>query len=242
MLQIFFLFLAIMVSFCGFAQSPTADFNATPLSACANEPITFTSLSSTNGGSAITNFAWDYGDGFAGNGETVTHSYALAGTYTVTLVVTNANGLADAEVKTSYITIQPSPNASYTVNGLGCTVPLTVDFINNSGIGPEYSYQWDFGNGTTSVNPTPDPQTYISAGTYNVSLIVINNTTGCSDTINDPLVVSNFQTDFDMPTIGCVGEVISFSDNSTAGANQWNWNFAGQNSSISGHLQRGRLY
>ena len=141
-----FLCFAIMVSALAFAQSPTADFNGSPLSACANEPITFTSLSSTNGGSEITNFAWDYGDGFAGSGETVTHSYTLAGTYTVTLVVTNADGLADAEIKTSYITIQPSPNANFNVNGLGCTVPLTVDFINGSEIGPEYTYEWDFGN------------------------------------------------------------------------------------------------
>lgn len=214
-----------------FAQAPSADFNATPLSACTNEGINFNSLSSTNGGAAITNYAWDFGDGFAGNGETVSHSYTTPGTYTVTLVVTNANGLADAEIKSNYITIQPSPNASYALNGLGCTVPLTVEFINNGSIGPEYSYEWDFGNGVNSTNPTPDPQNYTSAGSYSVSLIVVNTTTGCSDTLNDELVVSNFQTDFNFPSVVCVGETIAFEDNSTAGANQWSWNFGGQGTS-----------
>jgi len=29
----------------------------------------------------------------------------------------------------------------------------------------------------------------------------------------------------------CVGELVEFTDNSTAGANQWDWNFGGQGSS-----------
>ncbi|MEY3084845.1 MAG: hypothetical protein RL037_1025 [Bacteroidota bacterium] len=217
--------------FITYAQNPLANFTANPLAACANAPIIFTSTSTTGGGSAITNYVWDFGDGFSGTGTSVSHSYALAGTYTVTLVVTNANGAADAEVKPNYITIQPTPIADFSVSGLGCTVPLTVSFLNTGSSGAGYSYAWDFGNQQTSSLAVPTAQTYTSSGTYTVTLITTNSTTGCKDTLIEPLFVSNFQTDFDLPTIGCVGETIDFTDNSTAGANQWYWNFGGMGTS-----------
>jgi PKD repeat protein len=222
-----FLIQSFLLAFFATAQNPVANFNANPLSACANAPIVFNSTSVTGGGAAITSYAWDFGDGFSGSGTTVSHSYAAPGTYTVTLVVTNANGAADAEVKPNYITIQPSPTANFSVNGLGCTVPLTVNFSNTGSSGAGFSYQWNFGNGQTSTAANPSAQTYNSAGTYSVSLITTNTTTGCKDTLIQSIVVSNFQTNFQMPTTACVGQSIPFMDNSTAGANQWSWNFGG---------------
>ena len=47
----------------------------------------------------------------------------------------------------------------------------------------------------------------------------------------DSVVVSNFQSGITAPIIACVGSSISFQDNSTAGANQWSWNFGGQGTS-----------
>jgi gliding motility-associated-like protein len=44
-------------------------------------------------------------------------------------------------------------------------------------------------------------------------------------------VVSNFQAGITAPAAGCVGTAISFQDNSTAGANAWNWSFGGQGNS-----------
>ncbi len=40
----------------------------------------------------LTSHAWDFGDGGAGDGPVVSHAYALAGTYQVTLTVTDAQG------------------------------------------------------------------------------------------------------------------------------------------------------
>ena len=226
-LKFLFSFLFFITIFIGFSQNPTANFTGNPLSACANVPITFTSTSTTGGGAAITNYAWDFGDGYSGSGTSVSHSYALPGVYSVTLVVTNANGAADAEVKPNYITILPSPTASFSVSGLGCSVPLTVSFTNTGSSGAGYSYSWNFGNSQTSTAASPPSQTYSSAGTYDVTLITTNTSTGCKDTIIQPLVVSNFQSGITMPSMACVGEVVTFADNSTAGANQWSWNFGG---------------
>ncbi|MFM7466682.1 MAG: PKD domain-containing protein [Crocinitomicaceae bacterium] len=219
-----FVFLAILGAH---AQSPIANFTANPTSACSNVPISFNSTSNANGGPAITNYVWDFGDGSTGVGTTVTHSYSNSGTYTVTLVVTNASGIADAEVKPNHITILPSPNASYTVSGLSCTLPLSVSFINNTSPGFNINYLWNFGNSQTSTLANPPSQTYTTPGTYNTSLIAVNTSSGCSDTAAQPLVVSNYQTSFTTPNIICSGQTVNFTDNSTAGANQWTWNFGG---------------
>ncbi|NBU47863.1 MAG: PKD domain-containing protein, partial [Flavobacteriales bacterium] len=128
------------------AQSPVANFTTNPTSACVNTIISFTSTSSANGGAAITNYIWDFGDGTTGSGATTSHTYSNSGTYTITLVVTNANGVADAEVKPNHVTILSSPNSSFDVNGLGCTLPLTVSFTNSSTSGPNISSLWNFGN------------------------------------------------------------------------------------------------
>ena len=224
-------FLLISGLFCIFvsnAQAPNADFTALPLTACVGEIINFTNTSSANGGSAIQGYVWDFGDGNSSNDESPEHSYSLSGTYTITLVATNNTGDADAEVKPNYITILPSPNVSFTPLGLGCTVPLTLNFQNNSDSGSEYTYEWDFGNGNTSSNENPPDQTYTAAGTYTISLFVVNTDNSCTNSSVEDITISNYQADFIFPTTVCVNEVIDFIDNSTAGANEWEWNFGGQ--------------
>ena len=219
------LFTVISTSFL-FGQPPTANFTATPLSVCQGQPVTFTNSSLTNGGAAITNFAWDFGDGFSDSIPNTTHVYNTPGTYSVTLTVTNANGQADFELKPSYIVVKPAPTSAFSVNGLGCTVPLTVSFSNTGSSGANYTYSWTFGNNQTSTSANPPSQTYTSAGTYNVTLTITNTTSQCTATITEPLVVSNYQAGMTLPSVVCVDQQVDVLDNSTAGANSWNWNIS----------------
>jgi PKD repeat protein len=57
---------------------------------------TFNGAASTDPDGSITAYAWDFGDGVTGTGVNTTHTYAAAGTFTVTLRVTD-NGNATAE-------------------------------------------------------------------------------------------------------------------------------------------------
>src|SRR5690606_7278519 len=57
---------------------------------CINMPISFNNLSHDNGGSAIVNYFWDFGDGNFSNAFEPTHTYTYPGGYTVTLTVTNS--------------------------------------------------------------------------------------------------------------------------------------------------------
>ena len=51
-------------------------------------------------------------------------------------------------------------------------VPLTVDFTNSS-VGDNLTYSWEFGDGSTSVDPSPQ-HVYNQTGTFNVLLTVTN--------------------------------------------------------------------
>ena len=223
--------IALLICFFGRTQAPIADFSASTLVACVGETIAFTSTSSANGGAPLQEFVWDFGDGTSASEEAVVHSYSLPGTYTVVLVVTNASGVADPEVKDSYITILPTPNADFDPMGLGCTVPLTLSFEMNGSTQANYSYLWDFGNGNTENVANPPDQTYNTVGNYDISLIITDTDNGCADTVIENISVSNYQADFIFPETVCVGEAVEFQDNSTAGVNQWEWNFGGLGSS-----------
>ncbi len=72
-----------------------------------------------------------------------------------------------------------------------CTVPASVNFVNNSLNAT--SYHWDFGDGTTSTLANPS-HTFTAAGTYTVELIATGSAScGNSDTMLIPayIVVSN---------------------------------------------------
>jgi PKD repeat protein len=79
--------------------APDAAFSADITNATVNQPIQFTDLST---GSA--SWFWDFGDGTTSTEQNPIHTYAVPGTYTVTLTVENGFGF-DYETKISYITV-----------------------------------------------------------------------------------------------------------------------------------------
>jgi hypothetical protein len=83
-------------------EPPTADFTWSPINPKENQTVTFDgSLSTPNGGSII-NYTWDFGDESSLVTESdpiTTHNYTKAGTYTITLNITDSEGLWDIESK-----------------------------------------------------------------------------------------------------------------------------------------------
>ena len=102
------------------AFEPVAAFTWT--GHCINGTITFTDQSTTAGG--FSNWAWNFGDGNTSTLQNPTHVYTTAGTYNVSLIVTNIFGCVDTIVQP--VTISPLPvigllvlNVTNPVDGFG---------------------------------------------------------------------------------------------------------------------------
>ncbi len=178
-------------------NGPTAVFTSSTLGTCINTPITFTDSSYTDGTHPIQNWIWNYGDGIS---DTLTaspyqHSYSAGGLYTVSLKITDSNGCVDSLVRPNYIIIS-KPTANFTADTLSCTSG-TIAFTNNS-TGPNLSYTWNFGDGTTSALPNPLHQ-YLSQGYFTVTLNILDQY-GCTDNIikTNYIHIANASADFAM--------------------------------------------
>lgn len=80
----------------GGISKPVADF----LSSCSNLACEFDGGLSVDPDGSIVRYEWDFGDGNTATGQTVTHTYASDGDYTVTLTVTDDDGQTDDTQKT----------------------------------------------------------------------------------------------------------------------------------------------
>ena len=130
-------------------------------------------------------YRWDFGDGTWLEATTpgpVQKSYpsGSAGVfYTISLTVTDNSGLTATATRSISPGAAP-PSANITADVLTGPAPLAVAF-NPSGSTSDdgiTSYAWNFGDGTTRVNTSPvvASKTYTTAGTYPVSLQIIDGT------------------------------------------------------------------
>jgi len=159
---------------------PTADFTWSPPSPIATQSITLNaSLSKANSGT-ITGYTWDFGDG---NTTTVTtpliiHAYPTANNYTVTLTVTNSEGLSSSITKTVVVSNAP-PIASFTYSPSFPIVDQVTEFDASSSYDPDgsvVSYTWNFGDGNITTVTTPIiHHVYKTAGNLTVILTVTDN-------------------------------------------------------------------
>jgi PKD repeat protein len=129
-----------------------------------------------DGDETITQWSWNYGDDGESIVQNPTHTFSAAGTYSVTLTVTDNMGEIDTvsqDVTVSNDTANTSPIASfsYLCNGKDCQFsdlssdPDADDYIN--------AWAWDFGDGEISGVQNPS-HTYTSQGSYTVTLIVMD--------------------------------------------------------------------
>jgi PKD repeat protein len=127
---------------------------------------------STPGSTAITDRSWTFGDGTNSTAISGTHGYAAAGTYTVTLTVTDSNGLSDSEATSVTVVAPPSNVAPVAAFDSSCS-DLTCTFTDRStdSDGQVVSWAWTFNAAGTATSSSPVVK-FPSPGTYSVSLTV----------------------------------------------------------------------
>jgi len=84
--------------------TPVANFSGEPRDGEAPLPVQFTDTSTDFTDCEITAWAWDFGDENTSDEQNPLHVYETAGTYSVTLTVTNAAG-EDMEIKGSFVVV-----------------------------------------------------------------------------------------------------------------------------------------
>ena len=118
------------------------------------------------------NFTWNFGDGTTSNEATPTHTWFNASsglmTATVTLEAETVDGCPGTSEAT--VNIKPQPIANFMVVTDEVCDPLVSQFNNYSMLA--YSYDWDFGNGSTShaEHPTQAFTTDVTTSAFEVTL------------------------------------------------------------------------
>ncbi|MDQ3207644.1 MAG: PKD domain-containing protein [Gemmatimonadota bacterium] len=103
--------------------APTASFTFVTPNCTAGTPCGFHSTS-TDADGTVAGWAWNFGDATTpGETEDVTHTYAAAGTYTVTLTVTDNLGLASTAATQQLVVSAPaSQDCTTTGRTAACTL------------------------------------------------------------------------------------------------------------------------
>ncbi len=147
---------------------PEAQFLAAPtVQQFPDATIDLINLSAAN---STSNYTWNWGDGTMAQSDDPTtpnsYTYDTWGTYDIILRV--GNDLCNDTAMQRITILPPLPIAAFEGEGEGC-LPLVVSFTNQSTFG--VSYEWNFGDGTTSTQENPT-HVYYTAGTFNVTLTV----------------------------------------------------------------------
>jgi len=156
---------------------PVADAGA-DLTATKDVAVTFDGSNSTDD-IGIVSYTWSFGDGTAeSGGVSPIHTYVTAGTYTVTLTVTDTIGQTDSDTLEVVVSepVGPVDNPPVADAGADKTattgVAVTFDGSGSTDDNSIVSYSWDFGDGTAESSGVSPAHTYVTAGTYTVTLIV----------------------------------------------------------------------
>lgn len=155
--------------------------NAPPIAVIASiSTVTFGGATAFDGSASsdpdgiVAGYQWDFGDGTTSNGVTATHTYAVAGTYSVVLTVTDNNGAIATATTTARIDAPPIARIA-PVSTIILGEAITFDGSGSSDAdGTIAGYQWNFGDGMTGTGSSTT-HTYTAAGTYPVTLTVTDN-------------------------------------------------------------------
>ncbi|MCA0237608.1 MAG: PKD domain-containing protein [Bacteroidetes bacterium] len=203
---------------------PQANFNATNNTGCASLTVTFHNQSSIN----ATSYQWTFpgGNPAASTEANPTVVYSSAGTYSATLVTGNAAGF-DTLVQNNVVVVNTVPSAGFTVSTNGATISVNNQSVNAT------AYSWNFGDGTAPSMQTSPAHTYLSDGTYTITLTATN--TCGSNTFTQVVVITT-------PPVaafgagqssGCSPHTVAFTNQSTTNATSFQWLFPGGSPSSS---------
>jgi gliding motility-associated-like protein len=152
-------------------------FEDLKLPPCQSLSYQFNNLSSPPPGKSFSNssFIWDFGDGttITTGMANQTHTFTAAGSYKVRLILNDTNYCNSPDTVLKVLNVSPLVKAQFIVPATGCA-PDSVIFNNTSAGGQQF--YWNFGDGTTSTDPSPG-HLYPNVGSYTIKLVVVDSNT-----------------------------------------------------------------
>jgi PKD repeat protein len=198
-----------------------AAFDWNPDPGCVGQAVQFTDQST---GGTITTWNWTFQGGIpaTSNQQNPSVVFNTTGQKNVTLTASGSNGSGSV---TNVITINPLPVASFTSDMDDLTITLTNTSTDAT------SYLWEFGDGLESTEQDP-VYTYSEPGVYVVKLTATN---ACGTSTKTITVNTAPRAEFSGdPTSGCASMFVTMSNESSANATSFSWQFPGAIPSTSG--------
>lgn len=153
--------------------------------------VSFDSADSTTAGDAtISAAAWDFGDGETSDELAPVHRYAEAGTYDVSLVVTDSLG-GVSEPVTSQVTVSHAdPIARFDLSASSLSVAVDAGESSASD-DATLTYEWNWGDDSAPSSGVSAEHTYAEPGVYEVTLTVTDSL-GASASVSDSVELTGF--------------------------------------------------
>ena len=155
---------------------PSAKISASSLQGQAPVTIDLSGTQSTDPDGSITSYHWTIDNGAQHDGPEWNYEFTEAGTFHVTLTVTDDKGATATDSITITISENSAPTADIQADKLSGKAPLTVNLDgsgSNDSDGEITSWSWNFGDGDTAQGQTVSHE--FSAGTHEVTLTVTDN-------------------------------------------------------------------
>ncbi|MDQ3052146.1 MAG: PKD domain-containing protein [Bacteroidota bacterium] len=163
---------------------------------------------------------WNFGDGTTSNLENPVHIYTDPGVYTVSLVTWDAQGVTDTIVQPSpfYLTGSSADfQLSYANNCQGSTISIINTSIN------AISWNWDFGDGTTSNLENPQ-HVYSTVGINYIVSLTVTDSAGCTDYMARSYYAAGGNSVQASTRRLCAGDTVSFT-NGAMNFSSYLWDF-----------------
>ncbi len=166
------------------------DFKADTTVICEGTGVQFTDLTYAIS-NPIDEWFWEFGDSITDTVQNPIHTYADAGTYTITLTTSNATS-SNTAIKTNYILVREMPVIDFTYSDLPDKPFFLIVFygIVTNNDANTYNYSWLF-PGDSAVNDNDTVYNiFQSQGQHSVSFIV-DAGKNCIDTITKTIDVTD---------------------------------------------------